>query len=279
VAASATGSVNAATGDRAGREYWDRVWADQQFPPDIAPRGTSLWLHRDRLLHQSIARAMQGRPPGLRLVELGCARSAWMPYFSREFSSQIAGLDYSQIGVEQTVERLNACGIPGDVRRGDLFDPPADWIGAFDIVSWFGVAEHFDDTAEAVRAAARLLKPGGLMITEIPNMSGLIGWMQRTLNKPIYDIHVPLTARQLAAHHRSAGLNVVSAEYVVPVDFGVVDIEHLPPGVGQRLKDRLLFGLRLMAGAVWWLDERLGPFRPGRVTGAFVVVTAEKPRA
>jgi SAM-dependent methyltransferase len=222
---------------------------------------------------------MQRRPPGQRLVELGCARSAWLPYFAREFSCEIAGLDYSPLGADQTVTRLKASGIPGEVRCGDLFDPPADWIGAFDIVSWFGVVEHFDDTASAVRAAARLLKPGGLMITEIPNMSGLIGWMQRTLNKAVYDIHVPLTARQLAAHHRSAGLDVVSAEYIVPLDFGVVDIEHLPPGAGQRVKDRLLFALRLMAGAVWWLDQRIGPFRPGRLTGGFVLVTAEKPRA
>lgn len=275
---ASSSSLGTLTADRAGREYWDRVWADQQFPPDIKPRGGSLWQYRDQLLHRSIARAMEGRPSGLRLVELGCARSAWLPYFAREFSTEIAGLDYSPIGVEQTVERLAASGIPGDIRCGDLFDPPADWIGAFDVVCWFGVTEHFDDTTAAVRAAARLLKEGGLMITQIPNMSGLIGWMQRTCNKPVYDIHVPLTAKQLATHHRSAGLNVVSSEYMVPLDFGVVDIEHLPAGLGQRLKAKLLYALRLFAGAVWWLDQRIGPFRPGRLTGAHVLVTAEKPR-
>lgn len=272
-------SVQAMAGDLAGREYWDRVWADQQFPPDIAPRGDSLWLHRDRLLHRSIARAMAGRPAGLRLIELGCARSAWLPYFAREFGSRISGLDYSALGVEQTVQRLEASGIPGEIRCADLFNPPDDWLEAFDVVSWFGVVEHFDDTAAAIRAAARLLKPGGLMITEIPNMAGLVGWMQKTLNKPVYDIHVPLTAKQLATHHRSAGLQIVSSEYLVPLDFGVVDIEHLPAGLGQRLKARLLFGLRLFGGAVWWLDQRIGPFKPGRVTGAFVMVTAEKPLA
>jgi SAM-dependent methyltransferase len=265
--------------DLAGKDHWDQMWAQEAFPPDVDPHNPSVWAHRDRLFHGALQRILAGRPRGLRLVELGCARSAWLPYFAKEFDFEIAGLDYSALGAQQTSDRLRESRLPGDVRCADLFAPPAEWIGTFDIVSWFGVAEHFQDTAAAIRAAAVLLKPGGLMITEIPNMVGINGWLQRAFNQPVYDIHVPLSADDLARHHRAAGLRVVTAEYVVPLDFGVVDIDELPQGFERRIKDRILFLLRLIGGCTWWLDRRIGPIRPGRLTGGFAIVAAEKPAA
>lgn len=267
------------TVDLAGKAHWDQMWAQEAFPPDVDPHSVSLWGHRDRRLHEAIAGALRGRPRGLRLVELGCARSAWLPYFAREFGCDVNGLDYSELGAQQTAQRLRDVGIAGEVRCADLFDPPPAWVSGFDLVTWFGVAEHFQDTTAAIRAAATLLKPGGLMLTEIPNMAGINGWLQWAFNQPVYDIHVPLTAEALARHHAAAGLNVVSAEYVVPFDFGVVDIDELPDGLERRIKDRVLFLLRLFGGCTWWLDRRLGPVRPGVLTGAFIVVAAEKPHA
>ena len=266
----------AMTVDLAGKAHWEQMWAQEAFAPDIDPRSQSIWAHRDRLFHRTLQGLLEHRGRGLRLVELGCARSAWMPYFAREFDYSVAGLDYSPLGVRQTSERLIQSGVQGEVRCADLFHPPSDWLGAFDVVSWFGVAEHFKDTTGAVRAAAALLKPGGLMITEIPNMVGVNGRLQRWFNKPVYDIHVPLGAPELAAHHAEAGLTVLASQYVVPLDFGVVDIDELPDGAARRVKDRILFGLRLLGGCVWWLDRRIGPLTPGRLTGGFVFVAAEK---
>ena len=263
--------------DLAGKDHWDQMWAQEAFPPDIDPSGASIWGHRDQLLDRSLKRILANRPRGLKLVELGCARSAWLPYLAREFGYQIAGLDYSALGAQQTADRLHDAGIPGDIRCADLFAPPADWLHAFDVVSWFGVAEHFTDTTGALRAAAALLKPGGVMVTEIPNMAGINGRLQKWFNRPVYDIHVPLTAAELAHHHGAAGLRVIASEYVVPLDFGVVDIDELPPGPARRIKDRVLYALRLMGGCIWVLDRRIGPFMPGRLTGGFVIVAAEKP--
>lgn len=271
--------TRAAVVDLAGKDHWDEMWAHEAFPPDIDPRNGSLWAHRDRLFHQIIQRILASRPEGLSLLELGCARSAWLPYFVREFRYRVAGLDYSALGAQQTADRLRESGITGEVRCADLFQPPADWLGAFDVVVWFGVAEHFDDTTAAIRGAAAFLKPGGLIITEIPNLTGVNGWLQQRVNKPVYDMHVPLSAPQLAAHHAAAGLRVTAVEYVVPTDFGVVDIDELPHGFDRRSKDWLLYLLRLAGGCVWWLDRRIGPLRPGRLTGGFVFVAAEKPAA
>jgi glycosyltransferase involved in cell wall biosynthesis/cyclopropane fatty-acyl-phospholipid synthase-like methyltransferase len=263
--------------DRAGRSYWEGVWDHVDFAPPIDPRATSIWAHRDQLFHRFFRAHLGGVEPGFTLLELGCARSAWLPYFAREFKLEVSGLDYAAEGAAQTARHLKRTGVSADVRCADLFDPPTDWRGAFDAVTWFGVAEHFDDTACAVRAAAEYLKPGGLLVTEVPNMTGLIGRLQRFMNRPVFDIHVPLNRPQLCRAHAAAGLEVVSAAYLVPLDFGVVNLEGVPPGLRYLIKDWSLYLLRLMSGVIWWFDRRLGPVRPGRLTSGFVIVIARKP--
>jgi SAM-dependent methyltransferase len=188
----------------------------------------------------------------------------------------VSGLDYSPRGAEQAAARLRGDGIPADIRCADLFDPPVDWRGAFDVVVWFGVAEHFDDPTKAIRAAAEFLKPGGLLITEIPNLVGAAGWFQRVFNRPVYDIHVPHSRESLRSHHVAAGLEVVYSDYAVPTDFGVVEIGGAPKSALLPIKERILYGLRLLTGAVWWLDRRVS-LPVTRLFSGFVIVAARKP--
>jgi GT2 family glycosyltransferase/SAM-dependent methyltransferase len=263
--------------DRAGKEYWDNVWTHLAFSPDISPHDENIWAYRDHQFHRFFCSQLRNAPPGFSVLELGCAGSAWLPYFAREFDCRVAGLDYSTLGARQAADRLAASGIAADIRCADLFEPPPDWIAAFDVVVWFGVAEHFEDTGRAIRAAAAYLKPGGLLVTEIPNLAGFNGMLQRLVNRPIYDIHVPLDARELAAHHEAAGLNVERSEYLVPTDFGILNLENHPPGPAYKTKDRALFVLRLLSGGIWWLDRKVGPFKPGRLTSGFVIVAARRP--
>jgi 2-polyprenyl-3-methyl-5-hydroxy-6-metoxy-1,4-benzoquinol methylase len=206
---------------------------------------------------------------------LGCARSAWLPYFATHHGAAVCGLDYSPRGAEQAAARLRREGIPGDVRCADLFDPPDEWRGAFDVVVWFGVAEHFEDPTKAIRAAAEFLKPGGLLITEIPNLVGAVGWIQRVFNKPVYDIHVPHSRESLTCHHLAAGLEIVHSQYEVPTDFGVVDLGGAPKDALLPIKERVLYGLRLLTGAVWWIDRRI-PLPATRLFSGFVIVAARK---
>ena len=266
---------SAALSDRAGKDHWDVSWELEEWPEDVQPDSPSIWAYRDQLFHRSLAQLIPR--PGALALEIGCARSAWLPYLARHLGCRIAGLDYSEIGATQAIARLEQEGIPADIRCADMFDPPADWLGTFDVVVWFGVAEHFDDTTGAVRAASAFLKPGGVLITEIPNFVGINGWLQRIVNRPIYDIHVPLSRDDLARHHAAAGLAVVRAEYIVPTDFGVVTLQGIPDGALTRLKDRVLYALRLLTGCIWWLDRRFGLPKPGRLTSGFVLVAARRP--
>jgi SAM-dependent methyltransferase len=267
-------STSAPTDDRAGKEYWDATWEDEQSSPEIDPRSSSIWAHRDQRFHAAFQRLIDTRSPSI--LELGCARSRWLPYFAKEFGATVAGLDYSPLGAAQAAASLRRAGVDGEVRCADLFDPPADWRNAFDVVVWFGVAEHFNDATGAIRAASAFLKPGGLLITEIPNMVGAIGLLQRWFNKPVYDIHVPHSRESLSHHHAAAGLDLVYANYVLPTDFCVIEMKGAPEGVIRSVQERVLYLLRLFTGCVWWLDRRLSLPAP-RWTSGFVLVAARRP--
>jgi glycosyltransferase involved in cell wall biosynthesis/SAM-dependent methyltransferase len=272
--------VAASPFDRAGKAYWDAAWSAPDLPQAVDPASRSIWAHRDQRFHQFFSElfARRNGPPGA-LLEIGCARSAWLPYFAREFGFSVYGLDYSEVGTRQAQEVLRRHGVAGHVECADLFAPPDGWERAFDVVVSLGVMEHFGDTARALASAAAYLKPGGLLITEVPNLVGINGWIQSRLNRPVFDIHVPMSVDSLAAHHVAAGLAIERCEYVVPTDFGVLNLVGLPRDLSWRIKDRLLYGLRLLSGCMWWLDRRIGPFSPGRLSAGFVVCAARKPPA
>ena len=116
-------------------------------------------------------------------------------------------------------------GVEGRIVEGDLFSPPKEMLEAFDVVVSFGVVEHFDDTTAATEALGRFLVPGGTLVTVIPNLGGsLIALIQRFVNRPVFDVHVPLDHRQLADAHRAAGLELRTCGYFLGVNWNVVNI-------------------------------------------------------
>jgi hypothetical protein len=72
--------------DKAGIEYWDQLWTNLALPEAVDPglRGMgNLYNQRvDALLRQFLSHYRCGTHS---LIEVGCARSAWLPYFARQF--------------------------------------------------------------------------------------------------------------------------------------------------------------------------------------------------
>ena len=162
---------------------------------------------------------------GAHLLELGCARSVWLPYFHRQFGFRIVGLDYTEIGCAQARAVLATSAVSGEIVHADLFTPPTAMLNKFDVVVSFGLVEHFSDTAAVLSACARFLKPGGVMITTIPNFSGWLGAMQRRFDRAVYDIHVPLDREQFAQAHKAAGLDLIACDYFIFVNWQVINVQ------------------------------------------------------
>jgi len=243
--------------DKAGKKYWNDSWAGSQLPQAVDPRRMQIdnWVNRrfDRVFRRLFRK---DQVEGLRLLEVGCAKSAWLPYFAREFGFSVAGLDYSPNGCEMSREVLKANGIAPDVVCADLFAPPDSLLGQFDVVVSFGVVEHFDDTAGCLMAVSKFVKPGGLVITNIPNMVGLVGAVQKALNRPVFDIHQPIGSERLRAAHEQAGLSVQECGYFLFTSFGV---------------------LARLSMAAWLVEELTGDWSPNQLTSPYINCVARKP--
>src|SRR5215831_112159 len=197
---------------RASKEYWNSLWHERQLPPAIAVGDQSLRNHINLKFHAFFRKTFDSGKRlsnELRLAELGCARSVWLPYFSKEFGFQVAGVDYSSTGCDQARAILAREGVDGQVMLADIFSPPQSLLGCFDYVVSFGLVEHFQATDECLRSCAAFLKPGGKMFTLIPNMNGMTGWLQKVLEREVYDVHVPLDVEMLVNAHETAGLRVL----------------------------------------------------------------------
>lgn len=249
-------------GDRAGKAHWDDTWRSRGASPLEQVDGPGRWNHVNREMARFLRRWLAPQGAKSQLVELGCARSIWLPFFA-QLGHSITGVDYSELGCELTRKALSQASTPGRVVLADFFDPPADLVGQFDAAFSYGVAEHFDDTKACIEAFGRFLAPRGRMVTIVPNMTGLPGFLQKQLNRPVYDKHVPLDSIGLRQAHVDAGLNVLDAGYLISTNFGVLNLTGLPTGnLSWAAKRVLLAALGRVSLLGWLAEPTLPPLQP-----------------
>lgn len=261
------------TVDKAGKDYWNENWADLPFPEFIDTSDARLRNEVNLRLHRFFSCLFDPRrDAGKRLLEAGCARSVWLPYFAQQFSMRVAGIDYSENGCHQEMGVLRMAGIEAPVFCADFFDPPAELKESFDYVVSFGVVEHFTDAARCISALADFLRPGGKLITVVPNMLGLVGTLQRFFDSEIYATHVAHTPATLEASHIAAGLAVDSSNYFLATNFYVVN-------PGRKASCYKLFAYRVLGRvsmAAWQLDRWFGELPGTRSFSPYILCTATK---
>ena len=258
--------------------YWDGLWKASSLPAIWDPRQPGIRHHVKRCLHRSFSELLAGlQPKGKQLLEIGCGRSVLLPYFAREFGLRVSGVDYSETGCAMARAILDREGVRGEIHQADVFAPPEALEAQFDVVVSLGVAEHFEDTTAALRAFRFFLKPGGLMVTIVPNTTGAAGLVQRLLNRPVFDIHVPLDVDRLGDAHRRAALSVAQSSYLVSSNFGICNLNGLPPRAPATIVKRLVLAGLVGSSAVTWAVEGIvGPFRPNRFFSAYVMCAARR---
>lgn len=268
--------------DKAGQEYWNQTWDDYPLPSVWNVDSKRLLNHVEHEFFLWIAGALENlgkTGPDVRLVEVGCARSQALPVLAKRLNLSVAGIDYSPNGCEQTRVMMKREGVNGDVYCSDIFAIPDNLKGKFDVVVSFGLIEHFSDTNEIISALAGLLKPGGVILTNIPNMRGTTGFVQKILNRGIYDIHVPLTPSQVQSAHEAAGLSEVKASYFLSTNYGVVNLgdpnRRSPDWWVKKIALALLARTSM---AVWSIERLLGKLPVSQAFSPYVNCIAMRPK-
>lgn len=247
-------------------EYWDEFWRRAS--------GQTADSYYRRRLDKAFTKALDTlETQGMSLLEVGVGGSEYLPYFHRRFGFRVGGIDYSQTGCVTARELLAATGTPGDIRQADMFAPPTDLLGRFDVVISMGLVEHFTETATAVGACAAFARPGGLLITVIPNMRGLYGKLCMIFNRAVFDTHVPLDLEQLMQAHRDCGLRGVEGEYLLGLP-GVVDGARYEPVRLRRYLRKLTY---VCSRAYWALEEKGFGVPENSYSSPYMICVAQVP--
>ncbi|MBK9252399.1 MAG: methyltransferase domain-containing protein [Proteobacteria bacterium] len=138
-----------------------------------------------------------------------------------------------------------------------MFSIPSETLcGAADAVVSFGLVEHFTDTPRIMKALARLVRPGGRILTVVPNMTGTVGLTQWVAGPEIRRIHEALSPEMLADAHRQAGLRVLESEYLLPMGYGVVNYNQPAGRLLFELRRGLIAALVRLSWMTWYVDEK-----------------------
>jgi len=254
--------------------YWEQIWHAAELPRLFDPSDKSMRNRGNVAFHELFSDVVKRLPrAGGSLVEIGCAQSKWLPYFNKMHGLSVTGVDYSPFGCARARHLMQVAGCDGEVVEADMFNPPAALKGRFDAVLSMGLVEHFPRTSDAVAACAVFVRSGGLVVTTIPNLSGLLGFVQRTLDRSVYDKHVPLTREALRQAHEDCGLTVLRSEYMTPANFAIVN--H--PRIESRVANRIARSALLTAtGALWGLDRFVVRVPRSRFLSSYAVCVARK---
>ena len=262
--------------DRTGSAFWEGWWASKSRSRVVgSPRLRHWEVPQAAFFDRAFARL--GETRGKRLIEVGAGDSGWLPYFAKRWGFDVSGLDYSPIGCQRATDLAQSAGVNLHMVLGDLFAPPPELCGTFDVAFSNGVVEHYEDTPRTLAALGRLLRPGGLLITIVPNIPGVLGWLFRHFNRPVYLVHVPIDAARMREAHERAGLEVLECGYLMSVNLGVVNLVGLDPSkLATRVKSVAIMGMIGFSRAVWACERVFGELPAHPSVSPYVAAVARK---
>jgi ubiquinone/menaquinone biosynthesis C-methylase UbiE len=106
--------------------------------------------------------------PPVKILEVGCGTAYVSLYFAKR-GYLTTCLDVNKFILETAEKNFQKEAIKGDFVVGDAEKLPFK-TGSFDVVTSFGLLEHFENPSIAITEMVRVLKPGGLLFADIvPN--------------------------------------------------------------------------------------------------------------
>lgn len=257
--------------DKAGTTYWNNNWSKVQYPKAFDVNEQSLENYVNIQLHTFFKDLLKDTKQ-FSVLEIGCANSIWPIYFYQYFSANVYGIDYSEVGCEKSRSLLEHYKVPGKIYYADLFSPPSELLEKFDLVVSFGVVEHFKDTVHCLKSCAAFVKPGGLLLTLIPNIPSIIGFIQKFVDRKVYDIHIPITKKKMIDFHESAALELTYCDYLMSINLNVVNSgsfssHHFNPFLRHTLSS---------ISKVFWILEKYGlKILKNRFTSPYIIAVAK----
>lgn len=207
-ATTPTTDAGSPAGLRTDERFWDAQWQER----DSRSAVQRLLHGRDFGRGGAFLRLMDRHVgldafAGARVVELGGASSRFLVDLALHAGADVTAVDYSEVGVAQTRELFRRAGVAGTALLADIFA----WDGdgrPFDVVTHWGLLEHFDDPARVLAASARLVRPGGTVVFTMPNLAAVGARLWARTAPENFAKHVFHDDRAVARACTAAGLTL-----------------------------------------------------------------------
>ena len=220
----ATSPNNQHDGDLTDEEFWDKRWSAITLPALIDERV------RWQLAMADVCRRFLKADPTRAIFEVGCAPGRWLVWFHKNFGYTAFGCDLSRRAAETTRSNLKINGVPGEIYTADIRSGRELPEHLYDVVVSIGVIEHFGDPALVVQRHVELLKPGGTLILNVPNLAGRINhWLLRAARMhSLIDVHnlTMMNKATFRSFAKSMNLEICYLEYVGGFDPGLMVYNH-----------------------------------------------------
>lgn len=113
--------------------------------------------------HREVMRALQLSQVHIeRALEIGCGRAVARGMLERDLGVPVDGCDLNRAGMATAKSGL------GRLFFYDIFDQEPSLLGRYDAVFLLDVLEHIEDDKSFLVAALHHLRPGGMLIVNVP---------------------------------------------------------------------------------------------------------------
>lgn len=99
-------------------------------------------------------------------------------------------------------------GVVGEVLEADFFALP-DQNLRYDVVTHWGLLEHFSDPALIISLSSSLLKPGGYLVFTMPNLDAAGAWFWKWFSPQNHAAHILHSDKVIMEECERAGLQLV----------------------------------------------------------------------
>jgi len=184
--------------DLVDQEYWNAGYDHVRL--DVANDRLTTWLKP----------FVSGLPAGSSVFEVGCYPGRYLSWIGLhgfvvngiDLAPQTARLNnwFKQQSIEHAM-----------IKQGDGLEYMCNTEDKYDFVCSFGFIEHFTDFKSVIKAHARVVKPGGLLVITVPNFRG---YLQKWL-------HSSLDGGNLSLHNLNSMAPEIWCELAKDLDFKV----------------------------------------------------------
>lgn len=202
-------------------------------------------------------------------IELGGFPGYYSVYLKKHLGLQTTLFDYfiHQKLIDELLAKNKLQKKDIEIIEGDLFTYKPD--KGYDIVSSFGLIEHFTDLEDIIARHLNFLNPGGTLFITLPNFCGVNGWVQRNFDPENYSKH-HISSMNLDLLHEIAeklGLETIKTSY-----FGGFSI-WLENRDQQSVLTKAFIKTIWLAGKVW---SKVFPFE-SKALSPYIFLQARKP--